>query len=391
MRLYSLDEEQRVRDSATVQEWTRSGLLDASQRPKLDADIRVDLRRTNVFLRAGLMLFTALIIAASVALVFVGFELKGELATAVTTALAAAVCLGLAEYLVRTYRFYRFGVEETLAVGAVALLMVSGFEVTTAAYGSIGPAPAVVCLAVGAAGGFALYLRFGFIYAAIGSMGCLAAIPFALDWSSPAAERSLSAAALAVMFALARIKRLRHGNECPGDEYGVMQAVALCGVYLVLNLTLSGSVWLPGGVGRVSGGAFYWFTFVMTWSLPAVGLGLSLRGKDRPLLAVSIVMSLATLLTNKSYLGWPRHPWDPILLGVFLMGLALVVRRWLLSGPEGERNGFTPLRVLSKDRAAVAMLGMASATFKPVAPATAAPPPEFGGGRSGGGGASGSF
>jgi len=80
-----------------------------------------------------------------------------------------------------------------------------------------------------------------------------------------------------------------------------------------------------------------------------------------------------------------------MLLGVLLMGLALVVRRWLLSGPGGERNGFTPLRVLSKDRAAVAMLGMASAAFKPAAPAPSAPPPEFGGGRSGGGGASGSF
>src|SRR6202158_1533319 len=41
-------------------------------------------------------------------------------------------------------------------------------------------------------------------------------------------------------------------------------------------------------------------------------------------------------------LGWPRHTWDPILLGFLLMGAALVLRRWLSKGADGERAGFTP-------------------------------------------------
>ena len=34
----------------------------------------------------------------------------------------------------------------------------------------------------------------------------------------------------------------------------------------------------------------------------------------------SLVMAMATLATNKPYLGWERHTWDPMLLGVLLTG-----------------------------------------------------------------------
>ena len=72
-------------------------------------------------------------------------------------------------------------------------------------------------------------------------------------------------------------------------------------------------------------GLFYGFTYAMIWALPPAGLYLAIRDKDRAFLDVSLVMMLATLLTNKAYLGWPRHEWDPILLGVFLMAAAVAV------------------------------------------------------------------
>ena len=155
MRLYTRAEEQRVRLHASVQEWIRSGLLDPSQRAGLDADLRLDLRRTNPFLRAGLALFTAFTIGASVALIFVTLNLRGEGAAAVTTGIAALVCLALAGFLISAYRLYHFGVEETLAEGAVILLMVSGVTMTMSLNGGrIGQEPAIVGLLVGAAAGF---------------------------------------------------------------------------------------------------------------------------------------------------------------------------------------------------------------------------------------------
>ena len=137
---------------------------------------------------------------------------------------------------------------------------------------------------------------------------------------------------------------------------------------------------------------FYWFTYATIWALPPAGLYLAIRDKDRALLDVSLVMALVTLLTNKAYLGWPRHEWDPILLGVFLMAAAVAVRRWLSAGANGQRAGFTPARILSKDTGAVTMLGTASAGLHREAPRVPEPGGSgFDGGRSGGGGASGGY
>jgi hypothetical protein len=102
---------------------------------------------------------------------------------------------------------------------------------------------------------------------------------------------------------------------------------------------------------------------------------------------------LATLLSNKLYLGWTRQTWDPILLGALLIGTALTLRRWLASGPGRERYGFTPERVLaSGDRALTAAAAISLAL--PQAPGAASKDHSSvqpGGGESGGGGASGSF
>jgi hypothetical protein len=385
MRRYSRDDEERIRAQALVREWTRSGLLDSSQSARLEGELRVDVKRTNVFLRVGLVLFTGLIVGASVLLVVTGLELHREVPLAVATGLAAAVCIGLAEVLAGQFRFYRFGVEEALAVASVLLLSFSGSELTATRHGiRFGEASIVVGLAIAAAGGLGVYLRFGFVYAAIGSMACAALIPFELGVSSTTSH-ILAAAILALVLAVVRLKRLQYQDDYPGDEYGQVQAAAWAGLYLMLNVQLP---W-HDHVERW----FYWCTYATTWVLPIVGLGWAIRERDRTLIDVSIVMALVTLLTNKLYLGWPRYEWDPILLGVFLMAAALALRQWLSNGPGGERGGFTPARLTTKDSAVLTVLRAASATFQPEAPHSRADPvkpdpakPDAGGGRSGGGG-----
>src|SRR6476646_4496466 len=108
MRRYTADEEERIHLQEEVREWTRSGLLDAAQGEAIAAELRVDLRRTKPFLRAVLALFTALIVAAGVALFLTVFEIRGQVAIGTTAALAAVACLGVAELLVANYRCYRF-------------------------------------------------------------------------------------------------------------------------------------------------------------------------------------------------------------------------------------------------------------------------------------------
>ena len=110
------------------------------------------------------------------------------------------------------------------------------------------------------------------------------------------------------------------------------------------------------------------------------------------LLDASILMLLGTLMSNKPYLGSARYPWDPIVFGLLLMGVAIAIKRWLASGANGIRHGFigdapagvgagTARRLQQRGRAVPARRAR-----------NRSPRPNLGGGgRSGGAGASGNF
>jgi len=394
MRKYAQSDEERIRVQAQVREWTRAGLLQPAQGKALDAQLRTDLRRTNHLVRAALALFTAVMVAASVGLVFVTFDIHSGSPAAATMALAGVACLALAEYLVGIFRFYRYGVEEMLAVAAVLLLSFAVQEMLPWRDAQGVDRRLIAGLLVAACGGLAVYRRFGYVYAAIGALACAALLPSAFRLSETAGR--LTAAAIAgVAFAFARAGRLRHGDDFPGDEYGALQAVAWLVAYFTLNLhvpdLIKGVSYEPQ-VGRW----FYWGSYAATWLMPAAGLLLGIRAKDRPFLAANILMALATLATNKPYLHEMRQTWDPMLLGTLLMAGAVVVRRWLSRGPHEQRNGFTAARILETDRDAITILGTASAAWQPQTQTPphappAQPTPGFEGGRSGGAGGGASF
>src|SRR5262249_51616657 len=143
------------------------------------------------------------------------------------------------------------------------------------------------------------------------------------------------------------------------EDYGFMQTAAWVGIYVYLN------VLLPSGYvsfDRYST-AFHVFSYAMIWILPVLGLGMAIRNKDRAMLDVNLLLALATLATNKTYLGLEHHSWDPILLGLLLIGTAVGMRRWLASG---DRRGFTPLRILSSDARRVSLVATASGVLNPM-------------------------
>jgi hypothetical protein len=134
----------------------------------------------------------------------------------------------------------------------------------------------------------------------------------------------------------------------------------------------------------------------MVWILPVAGLWLGLRRKDRFVIVANLAMALMTLTTNKRYLGWPIHSWDPMLFGILLMTTAILIRRWLQHGPNAARHGFTAARILRSDEGLMAAVSIASAVVHPHIgsrePAVSKVSRlQEGGGQSGGGGASGSF
>ena len=134
---------------------------------------------------------------------------------------------------------------------------------------------------------------------------------------------------------------------------------------------------------------------MLIWCLPPVVLARGVRQKDRFVIAVGAIVAILTFVSNKPYLGWPRHTWDPMLLGILLTGVALFIRRWLARGPGGIRHGFTAARLSGKDKqwmnAGSAALGLVSPQSITPSPQTNSPDVRFGGGASGGGGAGGDF
>ncbi len=387
MRRYSAEDERKIRLDGQVRIWAAAGLLDGRQASTIEARLRTDLKRTNTLLRAAIALFTAIIVGASVGLVFVSIGVHGRDGTAAVLAVASLVCFGLADFLAGSVRLYRYGVEEMLAASAVLLLAI-------AVLAAIDPAAprieGTVVLFVAAAASAIVYARFGFVYAAVAATICAAAAAGQLIGTAPG-QRLCAAAVFIAAFFVARALSRRQRDEYPGDDYAVVAAAAVAGAYLSLNVhaldAVSSVLWTPSRPDRT---VFYWATYAAIWIIPAAALADAIRAKDRALITVGVALGLVTLATNKPYLGIARQTWDPMLLGILLTGVAVVVRRWLASGAGGQRGGYTPSRVFQRDRHLLAALANVSVAWNdrvhqaPAGPAAA--PSQFEGGRSGGGG-----
>jgi uncharacterized membrane protein YgcG len=183
-------------------------------------------------------------------------------------------------------------------------------------------------------------------------------------------------------------------------NYSIAEALLWLGIYLAINLKLSsvdllGQWWNGLRTATEFSRPFYWATWVLIWCLPPIVLVRGLRLKDRFVIGVGVIAAILTLVTNKPYLGWQRHTWDPMLLGALLIAVALYIRRWLAAGPDEIRQGFTARRLSGKDKrwmsAGVSALGLVSPDMITPSPQPGSPDVHFGGGESGGGGASSDF
>jgi hypothetical protein len=386
MSAYHPDQEHAVRVLHRVRDWRESGLISDEQHDRMAADLETGLRRTNIFLRGTLFILGLVIVNAAVGLFAVLIDVDNQTIWLIAMLGAAAAFAG-AWMLVASYRLYRFGIEEALAVSSIVFtaLAIDFFGDAILSLG--GDIPIGVALVGAAVMAFVVFFRFGFVYAAIIGMACAAIAPFEIV-DADVARRLIAAVILAALFAAARLGRTEHGDDFPGDAYAVVEAAAWAGIYLVLNLKATS--WLSHAD---ESGAFYWATYAAIWMLPAAGLWIAIRQRHRLMLDVNIALAIATLMSNKPYLNAARQPWDPIVFGMLMIGIALGVRRWLAAGGDGSRAGFVPVRLLASERERLAAASTASVLQPSMHPQhPPAPEPTVGGGgRSGGAGASGSF
>lgn len=386
MRHYALDDEVRLGLGRELHHWRKAGLLTPGQEHVLRPDAATDLRRTGAMLRLALAAFTVLAGAAAIGLVALITGMGSELTVAITAAVLGTAAFGASTTLVRTFRLYRYGVEETLAMAAVALWGVSAALLASQTFATTSSGGAwFFAMAAVAASCAATYRRFGFQYAAVSALYATALLPMASGSLDIGFTRIFAALVCAAAYVYASGARRRADDDISRSDAEVIRAAAAVGAYLALNSVLP--------FGRSVDGWYKWTGWVVTWLLPFLVGHAAVMDRDPLLLRVAMVAGLASILTNKAHLGWPRQPWDPMLLGVVLVGAALALRRWLSSGTGGERNGFTARPLVRRDGAMTELASLASVA---VQPASTRPVPEptnatFSGGRSGGAGAGAEF
>ena len=117
MSIYSRDDERAIRLQRLVDDWTKSGLLQPEQSERMLADLEVDLRRTNIFLRITLFLFGFLIVNALAGLFAVTLNLSEGSRNVPADRRCRSLRAGAVG--VERYRLYRFGIEEAVALSAV--------------------------------------------------------------------------------------------------------------------------------------------------------------------------------------------------------------------------------------------------------------------------------
>jgi hypothetical protein len=405
VRIYSAASEETLRASKLLADWAGEGFLTQEQYQRLKRETVSELRTTNLFLRLILFLFTLISVCAAAALFLTVFVPHSwEQTNGIFLVIFAAVSYAAAELAASRGRLYRYGIEEALAVGSVGFLCV-GMEFALFSGHPLLPASDAAHSLVPAAGAvFSLWIwrRFGLWYAFPAAM--IFTIFLSGYWTqSDAAQRAIIAVFFVVGLICVAALRTRHRFDYLDDTYSLAEAFLWLGIYLAINLKLSPSNlpagwWGWGGSGVAVSEytrSFYWTTWVLIWVLPPVVLVRGIRLKDRFVIAAGAIAAVLTLVSNKPYLGWPRHTWDPMLLGILLTGVAWFLRRWLGRGPGGIRAGFTAARLSGKDKqwmsASSAVLGLVTPQSITPSPQTTSPEVRFGGGASGGGGAGGDY
>jgi hypothetical protein len=322
--------------------------------------------------------------------------LRSEVSIAWAALAVGFALVGLAEYLAGRKCFYRHGIEEALALAGMVLVC-SGIVIFISMQ-KVAPrfliTAGAMLISIGAAW---LYLRFGFLYAAVLSVACACIVPFQMSLP-PASERAILAMVLAIMI----LASIRAENFETGDfkkeRSAMLQACLLAGIYLAVNLRLpelGKAYWGHSGMSyRPFAGfppLFYWMTCGLTFLVPAFGLYHGLKHRKRIVINVSLIAALLTLATNKDYLGFKHYAWDPAIFGVFIVVAAIVIMRWLANGGREARNGFTAQNLLTPENHGINLADIGAAILPGAIQANlppASPDKPFDGGQSGGGGAS---
>lgn len=399
--IYTPRQEENIFIRKQAGTWFRSGLITSSQLGTINAATEPHLQQTNSFFRILFFFFTLLcagaLVGLSIWMISQGKK-TDEIMLAVMLIFFSAVYYIVAEYVTGKRRFYRYGIEEALVLislllfcgGCSLLLFKSGFNYRETIM-------AVSALAAIAA--LLIYLRFGFLYAALISLIAVCVIPFQLSLSLQNERIALLIIFCLVFFWNTTCDKLQ-SEDFRKERNAMIQAGLLLGIYFTVNLQIASLMSLITGSGiipsspRLFSPCIYWSSCVLTFAVPVLGIYQGIKNRKRLILNTSLILACLTLATNKSYLGLVRYAWDPAILGIMLIAVSLIISRWLARGANGMRFGFTGKDILQTENNGIGLAAAAAAytpSFIDAQQSPAQPGNYSGGGSSGGGGAARDF
>jgi hypothetical protein len=400
--LYSSRQEENIFIRKQARTWKRSGLITDDQLKAIRDETDPEIRQANTFFRIIFFIFTSLCTPALMGLFSIIVRGITGMAYSFTLIVTGGIFYFLAERAVRKYRYYRYGMEEALALSSMIMicigLMNGPMELISGKQWSANHA-IVLCLLF-ALNACWLYLRFGYLYAASIGLISVCLIPFQLSLP-PESERGVLLIILCLVFFLNIIRDKPEKEDFRKDRNTTIQAYLLVAIYLTVNLEILGVTGLFMGDKRSIHAYMasfppyaYWLSYILTFVIPVLGIYGGIRKRKRLIINASLVLACLTIATNKSYLGLTRYAWDPAIMGFMLIAVVIFMTRWLKSGSDSNRYGFTESNILKAESHGINLSDVAAALTPTLIDAPQAPsPPEndFKGGSSGGGGASGNF
>ncbi|MDI6743552.1 MAG: hypothetical protein QMD11_12530 [Smithella sp.] len=393
-RIYSAQQEENIYIRNQAKTWHRSGLINNDQLTAAFSHTDPDVRQTNVFFRIIFFVFTCIFIGAVLGLFMWMTGIRKPVPVSFVLIISSVISYFAGEYAINKYRIYRHGIEEALALAAMAFLCFGcgtflNETVLTSKQTGIVITLLCACFACW------IYLRFGFLYAAFICVCALCTLPFQFSLT-PLTERLFLLVVLCLILFLSAIFDNDENEDFRKEKDTVIQACVLAGLYLTINLEILGAV--GGLTGNISSlhlrpKAFppyvYWASYVLTFIIPIVGIYWGIKSRKRLILNLSLVMTCVTMATNKSYLGITRYTWDPAILGTALVIISMAINIWLNRGENKQRDGFTAENILKPESHGIGLADIAAAVT-PLATNIEVQQQDkyFDGGTSGGGGTS---
>jgi len=381
------DRRQSVRDAG--REWLRAGWINENAFQSITAMYPDDRTRVGPVFR---ILFFVLTLSAILGLIFALYSLiDSEKPIAVFAIIAGIACWMTANHLIGSKKRIQGGIEAAFSLAAIINLMTG---------------PAILLLDSGLMHNNSAIILLLFFFAILSGIA-------AWTWGYwPYSAFSAAFLFFAVIsFQPGRVcwliivvvvyRRLIWGCDSMQIPPSLRKcstsflAVALASFYAAVNIYLLDTHVFTGFLYHHYADEFFprWLSISLTATLPCVILFIGIAGRRRLFLILGFGFALFSLITLRMYVHI-APPWVVLTgAGILLLVIAGLLRRYLDSGVNGERAGFTaaPLTEPQEKHRGVEILASVAA-MTPSAPAAAENSQFHGnGGQFGGGGASGNF